>query len=187
MKTERQEAGEALRESSASAIIPVEVRPVSPQDLDGVRDMLARLSAETVYMRFHLPQVPEWAPEFLVGARNRGGFSLVAVGGGRVIGHAMYGKPVDGEAEIAVVVEDEWQAEGVGKLLITRLMQQADRRGLKFFTCASLGENRRVVTLVNKMFVEAEYVVKNSMRLVRMPLRSIRPASGVRKGGVVDG
>lgn len=186
MKTKPRRARNISREAPVSPDVPVKIRPVSPGDLDGLRGMLARLSPETVYMRFHTPRVPEWAPEYLADVRYHGGFSLIAVVGDRVVGHAMYGKPMDDEAEIAVVVEDGCQAGGIGKLLIYQLVEEAGSRGVELFTCASLGENRRIASLVNAVFTEAEYFVEGGVRFVRMPLRSVRPVGAHRKGENTD-
>ena len=46
-------------------------------------------------------------------------------------------------AEFAIVVEDRCQARGIGKLLLSALAERAGREGVKTFTGAVLGENRR--------------------------------------------
>jgi len=68
------------------------VRPVSPEDEEGLRRMLSRLSRESVYLRFHapLPRAPEWAVAMFANVDRRYGESLVAVADGEVVGHAMY-------------------------------------------------------------------------------------------------
>jgi hypothetical protein len=68
------------------------VRPVSPEDEEGLRRMLSRLSRESVYLRFHtpLPRAPEWAVAMFANVDRRYGEFLVAVADGEVVGHAMY-------------------------------------------------------------------------------------------------
>ena len=156
----------------------VRVRPVAAGDPDRLRRMLSRLSPETVYMRLHTPRVPEWAPGYLGDADNRGGYSLVAVVGEEILGHAMYARPERGEAEVAVLVEDGWQARGIGRLLLQEIAEEARRRGVEVFTCTALGENRRVHGLANAVFAEIAHEVKDGMRSVRAPLRALRPKSG---------
>jgi len=135
----------------------VEVRDASIQDLDGLREMFSRSTRETIYERFHLPyrRVPEWILAHLLDPEKHRGHALVAVAGGMVIGHAMYGRPDAGEAEIAVMVEDGWQSRGVGKLLLSELSEAARRRSVEVFVCYSLVENRKVQEFVGSVFVGA--------------------------------
>ena len=50
----------------------VQIRAVSPGDEDGLREMLSRLSRESINKRFHLPmpRVPEWALAYLIDIGN---------------------------------------------------------------------------------------------------------------------
>src|SRR3954454_2061316 len=68
------------------------IRPVSPEDEEGLRRMLSRLSQKSVHMRFHapLPRAPEWAVAMFANSDRRYGESLVAVTDGEIVGHAMY-------------------------------------------------------------------------------------------------
>jgi GNAT superfamily N-acetyltransferase len=155
----------------------VEVRTVSVGDPDRLRAMLSRLSRETIYLRFHspYPRVPEWALTLLAKADQHGGQSLVAVVGEEVVGHAMYAQLEEGEAEIAIVVEDGWQGLGIGKLLLFKLTEAARHKGVETFVCVSPGSNRRVPRLINSVFADAEYEMKDGMRLARVSLRTLRP------------
>ena len=108
------------------------VRALLPDDHQGLRAMFSRVSSETICRRFHTPyaRLPEWIPEFLMDADERGGRSLVAVVGEEIVGHAMCSPPEAGEAEVAIVVEDRWQSRGVGKLLLFELAEDAKGRGV---------------------------------------------------------
>ena len=105
------------------------IRPVSPEDEDGLRRMLSRLSRESIYLRFHapLPQAPEWAAVMFANSDRRYGESYVAVAGDEIVGHAMYVRQGDG-AEFAIVVEDRCQARGIGKRLLSTLAEKAGAR-----------------------------------------------------------
>jgi GNAT superfamily N-acetyltransferase len=146
------------------------VRPVSSGDEEGLRKMSARLSRRTIYQRFHMPypRVPAWALASFTCAE-----SLVAVAGDEIVGHAMYVRSDGGwEAEFALVVEDRWQSKGVGKLLLSRLAQRARRGGVEIFTGEVLGENRRVLGLLDAVFAEVDYLMKDGVYHVRIPLRT---------------
>jgi GNAT superfamily N-acetyltransferase len=149
------------------------IRPASSGDADSLRAMFARLSPETIYRRFHspFPRVPEWA----VARFLEGGEVLVAVAGEEMVGHAMGVRSADGrEAEIAVLVEDAWQSAGVGKLLLSGLAAEARKRGVEVLTCEALGENLRVLDLVNSLFSEVGYAVAGGARLIRARSASLR-------------
>ncbi len=156
------------------------VRPVALEDEEGLRGMLSRLSRESIYLRFHAPypRVPEWAVGSFADANRRDGKSLVAVANGEIVGHAMYARRGPEEAEFAVVVEDRWQARGVGKRLLRALAARARDRGVETFTGAVLGENRRMLGLVRSAFAGVGYAIRDGAYQVKAPLRTPEPAAG---------
>ena len=106
-------------------------------DADRLRAMFARCSADTIHSRFHLPYatVPEPLIELLIGPTGRNGRAFVAVNGDEVVGHAMYTREDDDRtAEVAVVVEDEWQRSGLGRLLLSVTAGEAQRAGVETLT-----------------------------------------------------
>jgi GNAT superfamily N-acetyltransferase len=147
------------------------VRPVSPDDEDGLRRMLSQLSRESIYLRFHapLPGAPEWAAAMFANKDRRYGESLVAVADGEVVGHAMYVRQGDG-AEFAVVVEDRCQARGIGKQLLSALAERAGREGVKTLTGAVLGENRSMFGLIRSVFAKVRYAMEDGAYAVSAPL-----------------
>ena len=149
------------------------VRPVSPEDEEGLRLMLSRLSPESVHLRFHapLPRAPEWAAAMFANSDRRYGESLIAVAAGEVVGHAMYARQ-DGDdtAEFAIVVEDRCQEKGIGKQLLFALAEKAGREGVKYFTGAVLRENRRMFGLVRSVFERIGYAMEDGAYAVSAPL-----------------
>ena len=151
----------------------VRVRPASPEDEEGLRRMLSRLSRESVYLRFHapLPRPPEWAAAMFANSDRRYGESLVAVADGEIVGHAMYVRLDGGDsAEFAIVVEDRCQARGIGKLLLSALAERAQREGVKTFTGAVLGENLPMFGLVCAVFERVRYAMEDGAYAVSVPL-----------------
>ena len=71
---------------------------------------------------------------------------------------------------MAIVVEDEWQSEGVGKSLLLELASRARLRGLQTFTAEVLEENRRMLGLAG-MFAGTGYMIAGDVYHVRMRLR----------------
>jgi GNAT superfamily N-acetyltransferase len=169
-----------LNEMQEASVLPyssvVEVRAVSAGDSNRLREMLSRLSRETIYLRFHspYPRVPEWALTLFAKVDQRGGKSLVAIIGDEIVGHAMYAQLEDEESEIAIVVEDRWQGLGIGKLLLLKLAESAMRWGIETFVCVSLAENKRVPRLIESVFADTEYKMKHGTLLARVSLHALR-------------
>ncbi len=152
------------------------IREVRPEDAGRLREMFARCSQETIYLRFHLPRptVPEWAIELLagVGDTHRDGWAIVAVDGTEIVGHAMYVRDQgDGrEAEVAVVVEDGRQSSGVGRLLLSEIAGEARRAGVEAFTCTMLGVNYRLQAIVRRSFPGSRMSYASGACSIRAPL-----------------
>lgn len=161
------------------------VRPLAAKDKEKLRAMSDRLSEKTVYLRFHMPYpgVPEWAIDHLSNARLHGTESFVAVAEDEIVGQAMYVREGGNEAEMAVIVEDEWQSKGVGKILLFRLTAQARSRGIETFTATVLGENRRMLGLLDAVFAGVDYRKRDGVYQVRVPLSTLKPVS---KREVID-
>ncbi|MGH3086946.1 MAG: GNAT family N-acetyltransferase [Rubrobacteraceae bacterium] len=155
------------------------IRRPSANDREKLRDMFDRLSEKSIHHRFHMPypSVPEWMAVHLSKANRPGEGSLVAVAEGEIIAHAMYVVESLGEAEMAVMVEDRWQSRGVGKLLLFHLALEAKRRGVETFTAVVLGENRRMLGLLDTVFANVEYVAGGGAYKVRVPLSALKPVS----------
>jgi RimJ/RimL family protein N-acetyltransferase len=131
------------------------IRPIRPDDEAGLRDLFARLSTRTVFQRFFrawrkLPD--EWYPRFVqVDYAQR--LALVAevdgADGARLLGVARY-EPTDtdGVAEVALVVEDSWQGQGLGRRLLEALLDAAAARGIHRFRADALSDNRRILKLL---------------------------------------
>lgn len=181
IEKDRTVAGAVLAPGAGSPDVPrsgdkVRVRAVEFGDLDGLQRMFSRSSPDTIYQRFHSPylRVPEQVMALLVGVEHGDGVALVAVVGGDIVGHAMYARTRDEEAEIAVVVEDGWQSKGLGRLLIFEIATAARSQGIEVLCCSSLAENCRAFGLSASMFEEVESVVKDGLRWIRVSLRSLR-------------
>lgn len=157
----------------------VYIRVATGYDREKLRAMFARSSPETVYRRFHMPypEVPEWMAALMLAADHQEKESIVAVAEEKIVGHAMYVRlGDDGEAEMAIIVEDGWQSKGVGKSLLSELAERAKRRGIETFTGEVLATNRRMLGLAD-MFVGTDHKIDDGVYHVRMPLQTPEPAT----------
>src|SRR5437016_8884139 len=131
------------------------IRPIRPDDEAGLRAFFTRLSTRTVFQRFFRAwrQLPdEWYPRFVqVDYAQR--LALIAevdgADGARLLGVARY-EPTDtdGVAEVALVVEDSWQGQGLGRRLLEAILDAAATRGIHRFRADALSDNRRILRLL---------------------------------------
>ncbi len=145
--------------------------------------MFARSSSETIYRRFHIPypEVPDWIVALMLGTDHHDKESIVAVAEEKIVGHAMYVRlGNDGEAEMAIVVEDRWQSMGVGKSLLTELAARAKRQGIETFTGEVLATNRPMLGLA-AMFAGTQHTVEDGAYHVRMSLRTLEPTASAQR------
>jgi GNAT superfamily N-acetyltransferase len=162
-----------VRQGIASSDDPeIQIRPVSSGDEDALRAMLSRLSRETIHKRFHLPlpHVPEWMLAYLADVDRDHNEALVALVGDEIVGHAMYARQEPREAEMAIVVEDRWQSRDIGRLLLSRLAEEAGRRGIESFSGAVLGENRAALRFFSSVLVKVKFEIKDGMYNLHLPL-----------------
>jgi acetyltransferase len=108
------------------------VRPARPADAPGIQDFVRRLSADTRRARFFAP-IRELAPAELARLSGGGGSVFVAeTPDGSIVALADSAAGDDaGSCEVGVVVADAWQGQGLGRLLMDRLLQCARAAGIE--------------------------------------------------------
>jgi len=133
----------------------VTLRPIRPDDEPGLTALYARLSPESAYQRFftvmaRLP--PEWA-HILVNVDYDRRMAIVAVSPEReLIAVARYEyDTATQEAEVAIVVQDQWQGKGLGTNLLTELLRYAEGKGIHRFRAYVLTENRRMLDMLIRL------------------------------------
>jgi RimJ/RimL family protein N-acetyltransferase len=131
------------------------IRPIRPDDEPLLVALYDRLSRHTAYQRFfavrrRLP--PDWIHSFAnVDYRRR--LALVAeretVAGVELIGVGRY-EPSDEEAtgEVAFVLEDGYQGQGLGSVLLDAVLRAGTERGLTRFRAYVLAENHRMLRML---------------------------------------
>jgi GNAT superfamily N-acetyltransferase len=135
------------------------VREIQKDDVERLRRLFYRLSAETVYWRFFTPvqDPPEEVLEHLALVDHQLREAIVAQIDEEVVGVARYDRAAGThEADTAILVEDTWQGRGLGKELLRRLAEVAARRGIRTFTALILGENLRARHLYSTVFDDVD-------------------------------
>jgi GNAT superfamily N-acetyltransferase len=161
----------------------VAIRPVEPADAYALLRMFDRLSPESIYHRFFspMPRPRRAALLHLAGLDHELHEALVATMGREIVAVARYdARPEETDAEVAVIVEDEWQDRGLGTRLLHRLARLGARRGLVAFRATVLGENRRALPFLRRLSPDAEVLFRDGEYQVYAPFcrRAPEPAPG---------
>jgi acetyltransferase len=132
----------------------VTVRPIRPEDAEIESAFVTQLSPEAKYFRF-MSAIRELSPQMLARFTQIDydrEMALIAVttrdGREEEVGVTRYITNPDGAScEFAIVVDDEWQAHGLGRHLMTQLIDIARSRGLATMSGDILTTNRAMLAL----------------------------------------
>lgn len=129
----------------------VRIRPARRADATRVEDYLVSLSPETRRLRFWSAavNVREFAAK-IVDVDYEDHLTLLVLHGGAegtMIGGAQYSRMDGGRAEIGLSVNDEWQAKGIGSILLGQLAQAAVAQGIAIFVAEVLPENHAMINV----------------------------------------
>jgi RimJ/RimL family protein N-acetyltransferase len=122
-------------------------------DGEALRRLFYRLSPETIWRRFHSPIVhPEQAhPDRLLDIDHHDREAVVAVIDGEIVGVARYaGWPGTRAADLAVVVADDWQRQGVATRMVSGLADHARSAGVQCFTATMHADNQAALALLRR-------------------------------------
>jgi len=129
-------------------------RPVKPTDEPAMTEMLYSLSKESVRTRYftQLMAFPHKAVQKLTNIDYRNDLAIVGVvpspAGEEIVAIAQYYLDPDTQAaEVAFLVQDEWQAKGMGTFLLQYLATVARKRGVRQFYATVLPINRPMLNI----------------------------------------
>lgn len=134
------------------------VRLLEPADEAMIRQFYYRLSMDTIYRRFLSPVVPpaDSLVRRLMDVDHCKREALIALDRQGIAGVARYAPFGDGY-DVAVVVADAWQSQGLGTMLMRRLGHIARHRGITRFHATIQAENRRVVRWLRRLSPRASF------------------------------
>jgi acetyltransferase len=131
----------------------VRVRPVDCDDGPAVQAFVARLSPRTSRRRFFRPvkALTPLALARVVEVDYARSMSIVAESDGRIVGLAEYvAAPGEHSAEVAVVIADEWQGAGLGRVLFGALLAHAANQGLARLRGEAFADNAPILALTHR-------------------------------------
>lgn len=141
----------------------IHTRLIQPQDADLLIDLFEHLSAETRWRRFHVSvenveraRVREIASQ-LANVDNRvgGGAVLALTEDERLVGVARLARPTADiqatTAEVAVVVRDDFQGQGIGLSLLELLVRLARHMDIKTLSATVQADNAAIFTMLRRL------------------------------------
>jgi len=164
---------------STQAGVEVLLRPVKISDEPLLKDFFYSLSDESMYRRFvssrkDMPHVR--LQEFVIIDYTQEMVILAVLPGGEKETIAGLGEYSINEgthrAEVAFVVKDEFQNQGIGTELLTYLTQLAKRAGLNGFTAEVLIENKPMLHVFEKMGFDIERALSSGVYELTMSFRT---------------
>ncbi len=156
----------------------VRVRAIVPSDEEELLQAFERLSSDSRYMRFLRPvrvANRQRLREVLAGFPASGlalAATIPAADGIDIVGSASFiVGPGPETCEFAVTVADEWAGTGLGRGLMTALIDAARRRGLREIEGIVLADNQPMLRLASRLgFTIARDPEDFSLRRCRLAL-----------------
>jgi GNAT superfamily N-acetyltransferase len=132
------------------------LRPVRVDDKKAIAAGFARLSPQTRYRRFFAPltELSERDLAYLTEVDHHDHEALIGfdAGSGDPVGVVRYVRGAEPtEAEVAVVVVDDWQGRGVATALLDRLVTRAREEGIENFIALVMSENEEAIGMFDTL------------------------------------
>ncbi|NQU12030.1 GNAT family N-acetyltransferase [bacterium] len=137
--------------------LQISFRPIHPTDEPRLRSLFYTLSQETIYYRFmeHLKQIPRRQIQDFTYVDHRNDVAIVgtvpeAHGEDIVAIGRYYLDQKTNTAEVAFVVRDDLQGNGMGTFLLRHLIKVARRNGIRGFSAEVLRDNKPMQAVLAK-------------------------------------
>jgi GNAT superfamily N-acetyltransferase len=149
------------------------LRPIRADDGERLVSFHDALSPHAVYERYftlHAHLSPSEVEHYThVDYVDR--FALVVEFEDRIIAVGRYERiPASTEAEVAFLVADAYQHQGIGTLLLRRLAQAARTRGIRTFVALTLAENRDMLDVFLNSGFHVDSTCEFGTMTVRFPI-----------------
>ena len=132
----------------------VSFRAIKPSDEEEMRRLFYRFSDEAVYYRYFSPikTMPHSRMQTYVNVDYRRALSVVGIANdGHIVAEGRYAQEHNSSyADLAFVVDEQYQGLGIATYLYRVLIRLAKQRGIKGFSADILAENKRMMKVIEK-------------------------------------
>jgi GNAT superfamily N-acetyltransferase len=134
----------------------VRIRALHSREERPIRVLHAHLSPRSRYLRFlsPIPTLPDAVVRRLACVDYRRRLAVVAedegAGCAGVVALASFSAVDETTAEVSVVVQDDWQRQGVGTALVSTILDAAEKRGFDHFVATIATDNSIIRRLLDR-------------------------------------
>lgn len=164
---------------AAPGLDDLRIRPYGVNDADALRGMSQRLSRQSLYQRFSsgTPTIPELYVRHLQRMDHWDHDALVALHDDEITGIAEYvrERSEPRHADLAVLITDPWQRNGLGSLLVALLIPMAARRGINGFGVDVMPDNTGAHRAVRSRWPEVRPYRSSGFAHYDLPLSPLNP------------
>ena len=156
----------------------VRIRPTRTGDFRALQELFYRMPEQDVHTRFFhlLTELDDVAAQNLVSVDYEHNMAFAAVVGPleheRVVATSCYFADAAGFAEVAYMVDPEWQGAGLGTSLHERMVEYARERNVRGFTAEVLTDNRAMLRVLQRGDHDTRVTTSDGVHKVRMLLAS---------------
>jgi GNAT superfamily N-acetyltransferase len=168
--------GELERSARTRSGTVVLVRPIRADDEARLVAFHSALSARSVYLRFFgiHPVLTEREVERFTHVDYLDRLALVVELDGRLLAVGRYDRPPGSDAaEVAFIVDDEYQGQGLGTLLADELARAARERGITQFFAETLPDNTGMLEMFQGMGFPVRCTFEDGVVKVRFPIEEV--------------
>ncbi|MEH0846016.1 GNAT family N-acetyltransferase [Micromonospora sp. CPCC 205711] len=164
----------------------VQLRPIRPQDAPEIVAMHSRFSERTRYLRYFspYPRIPDRDLQRFVNVDHRDREAFVVLAGDRIVAVGRYERlgPDSPEAEVAFVVEDDYQGRGIGSVLLEHLADAARRYGLVHFVAEVLPSNGAMLRVFSDFGYQVQRQYADGVVHLSFPIAPTEATLEVQRG-----
>lgn len=161
--------------------VEIRFRAIRPSDEEEMRRLFYRFSEEAIHFRYFAPvrEMPHDRMQEYVNIDYERTLSVVGLaeedGSGRIVAEGRYVRETERPvAEIAFVVDEEYQGLGVGSFLYRMLARLARDRGIRTFAAEILSYNRKMLGVLERGPFPVSATLSGGVYAATISLRSSR-------------
>jgi GNAT superfamily N-acetyltransferase len=148
----------------------LQIRPIRPDDTHMLQYASAYCPPETLFRRFNTPmtELSDKYSHYLTHVDYKNHLALIAIDpqAGMIVAVARYIVPEENElGEVAVIVGDPYQAQGLAKTLLKQLLDAAKQRGIRGFEAYVQLDNDLAGKLVRSVAEKTDFTLHTNIEM----------------------
>lgn len=165
--------------------VTIRFRAIKPSDEEQMRKLFYRFSDKAVYYRYFSPikTMPHAKMQEYVNVDFKRVMAIVGLEGesgqGRIIAEARYALSAHSpHADVAFVVDEQFQGKGIATYLFKRLIQIARERGVLGFTADVLATNKGMMKVFERSPYPISAVMDSGVYELSIPFDNVKKGHG---------